>query len=106
MDQPPSPALPVRIELAARSADRRIDRTYGLTLAPDLFGVWTLDIAWGRSGAAGSSLRMAFATFSEAHSELRARLARRATARRRIGVPYRIICAKGHLPIWLDGREG
>ncbi len=96
MDAAPSPALffgdasaaPWSIRLAARNGARGIDRVYGLALGVDLFGVVTLDVSWGRAGTAGRMMRLAFADEAEAMAEARRRLARRATAKRRIGAAY------------------
>jgi predicted DNA-binding WGR domain protein len=96
MDDPPSPpplsgnahAPSWSIRLAARNNARGIDRVYGLTLGVDLFGVVTLDVFWGRAGTAGRVMRLAFANEAEALAEARRRLARRATAKRRIGAAY------------------
>lgn len=96
MDEPPSPALLSgdasaphwSIRLAARNDARGIDRVYGLSLGVDLFGVVTLDVSWGRAGTAGRVMRLVFANQAEAMTEARRRLARRATAKRRIGAGY------------------
>lgn len=96
MGQAPCPALLFgdasapswSIRLAARNSARGIDRVYGLSLGVDLFGVVTLDVFWGRAGTAGRMMRLAFANEAEAMTEARRRLARRATAKRRIGAAY------------------
>jgi hypothetical protein len=59
--------------------------------AADLFGLWTAHVTFGPVGAAGRTMRHEFATEAAAVSFVRARLRRRATAIRRLGVAYRLV---------------
>jgi hypothetical protein len=45
--------LDFRISLEARNPARRCLRQYRVEAGTDLFGVWVVEIAYGRSGTAG-----------------------------------------------------
>jgi hypothetical protein len=54
---------------------------------------WTAHVTFGRIGARGRTLRYEFANQAAATAFVRSRLRRRATAIRRLGVPYRPVDA-------------
>jgi hypothetical protein len=62
-------------------------RSYRLEAGTDLFGTWLVDVTYGRIGAAGHRLR--YVAADEARKLVHQTLRRRATAKKRIGVPYR-----------------
>jgi hypothetical protein len=64
-------------------------RSYRLQAGTDLFGTWIVEVTYGRIGTAGRCLRYATADEAEARRLVQRSLRRRATAPRRIGVPYR-----------------
>ena len=83
-------ALPVEpVELRAIDAARNIQRRWCVIASRDLFGHVMVETGWGRIGARGRSLVRSFGDEAEACSYIRALLARRASARVRIGVAYR-----------------
>jgi hypothetical protein len=64
-------------------------RSYRLEAGRDLFGTWLVEVEYGRIGAAGHRLRYVAQDEAEARKLVHQTLRRRATAKRRIGVPYR-----------------
>lgn len=64
-------------------------RSYRLEAGPDLFGTWLVEVTYGRIGTPGRRLRYAAGDEAEARKLVQHSLRRRATARKRIGVPYR-----------------
>ena len=86
----PLPSCP--IELVAIDAARNIRRRYRISVDRDLFGGWVVETAWGRIGTAGACARHLFEEQAAAVRFVRRTLARRASAPRRIGVPYRYAC--------------
>ena len=83
----------MRIELQAcdPAANRR--RAWRLEAGRDLLGAWTTEVQFGRIGCVGRSIRRTFAAETEVRAFVQARLRRRATAPRRIGVAYRCVSA-------------
>jgi hypothetical protein len=65
-------------------------RAYRLEASPDLFGVWLVDVTYGRIGTRGHRRRYAAEDEDGARKIIRQTLRRRATAKQRIGVSYRI----------------
>ena len=65
-------------------------RAYRIEAGTDLFGDWLVDITYGRIGTRGRCRRYAVRDEAEARKQVRKVLQRRATAKRRIGVGYRI----------------
>lgn len=65
-------------------------RSYRLEAGTDLFGTWVVEITFGRIGSPGRCLRYAAGDEAEARKLVQRSLRRRATAPRRIGVPYRL----------------
>lgn len=64
-------------------------RSYRLEAGTDLFGAWLVEVSYGRIGTPGRRLRYVAADESEARKLVHKTLRRRATAKKRIGVPYR-----------------
>lgn len=64
-------------------------RSYRLEAGTDLFGAWLVDVTYGRIGTRGRRLRYVAGDEAEARKLVQNNLRRRATARKRIGVPYR-----------------
>ena len=79
-----------RIRLEARNPARRCFRQYRVEAGIDLFGVWAVEIGYGRIGTTGRSRRYVVRDEEEARRLVRSILKRRATAPQRIGVAYRI----------------
>lgn len=65
-------------------------RAYRLDASRDLFGAWLVDITYGRIGTRGVSRRYVADDETGARKIIRLYLRRRTTARRRIGVSYRV----------------
>jgi predicted DNA-binding WGR domain protein len=82
--------LTLPLELVAIDPTRRIRRRWRVTLGRDLFGAWLVETHWGRIGTAGQAKARAFTDHAAALAHVRALLARRAGAPRRIGVAYRV----------------
>jgi hypothetical protein len=76
------------LEARARSLGRM--RSYCLQAGTDLFGAWLVDVEYGRIGATGWRIRYLLQDKGEAKKVVRRCLRHRATARRRIGVSYRL----------------
>jgi predicted DNA-binding WGR domain protein len=83
--------LPARIRLQAIDLARNIARDYVIEASPDLFGHIIVALHWGRIGTKGQSRLLSFAKQYDAARFVRQTLSRRATAKKRIGVPYRPI---------------
>ena len=75
--------------LEAREPSLGRFRSYRLEAGTDLFGSWLVDVTYGRIGAPGRRLRYVAGDEAEARKLVHKNLRRRATARKRIGVPYR-----------------
>ena len=82
--------LDFRITLEARNPARRCSRQYRVEAGTDLFGVWVVEISYGRIGTAGRSRSYVVRDEGEARHLAQSILKRRATAPRRIGVAYRV----------------
>jgi hypothetical protein len=83
----------IAIELQAKDVDANRLRAWRIEAGPDLFGVWVTTVRFGRIGAADRALGYQFASEAEVRAFVRTRLRRRGTAKRRIGVAYRVIAA-------------
>lgn len=77
------------IELVAIDAARNIRRRWRIAAYRDLFGQVMIETGWGRIGGRGRDLVRSFGNEGEALRYVRALLARRGTATRRIGTAYR-----------------
>jgi len=82
--------LDFRITLEARNPVRRCLRQYHVEAGTDLFGVWVVEISYGRIGTAGRSPSYVLRDEEEAWHLAQSILKRRVSAPRRIGVAYRI----------------
>ena len=80
----------VQLELIARNPARNIHRRYCIVASVDLFGAVIVETRWGRIGAAGQHKVRSFAHGAEADRYVRSILARRSSARTRLGTPYRV----------------
>lgn len=78
-----------RIELAAVDTARNIRRRYRIEADQDLFGAWLVTITFGRIGTHGRTIVYVVDDERQARRLVTACLRVRATAPRRIGVPYR-----------------
>lgn len=77
------------IDLVALDPARNVRRRWRVAAYRDLFGRVIIETGWGRIGTRGRELVRSFSDEGEAHAYVRALLARRARAPRRIGVAYR-----------------
>ncbi len=83
--------LPARIYLQAIDPARNIARGYVIEASPDLFGHIIVALHWGRIGTKGQSRLVSFAKQHDAAQFVSQTLSRRASAKKRIGVPYALI---------------
>jgi predicted DNA-binding WGR domain protein len=81
----------ISVALEARDAAINCLRSWRVDVGRDLFGVWTAEIHFGRIGRRGRALRHRFDSEEEARSFVRARLRRRQSLVRRLGVRYRVV---------------
>jgi predicted DNA-binding WGR domain protein len=79
------------LELEARAPHRRCYRAYAINVAQDLFGLWLVELSYGRIGAAGRTKVRSFSVLVDANGQVADCLRKRATAPRRIGVAYEIV---------------
>ena len=86
-----------RIHMEARDPTRNRFRRWELEVAQDLFGVWIVQVNFGRIGSTGRTFARSFADHLAAGQYVRAAIARRRSAPRRIGVAYRVIADDGTL---------
>ena len=70
-------------------AARNVARAYTVALRRDLIGESIVEFAWGRIGTKGQGRAVSFACEDEASHFARQLLRRRASAPKRIVVPYR-----------------
>lgn len=97
--RPMSPAITVtephaHVRLEAVDTKRNMARAYEIHAAPDLFGATIVELAWGRIGTRGQSLTRSFSNVADATRYLRKIIARRMSAPKRLGVPYRIVSGR------------
>ena len=88
---PPRSLDNYHVNLHAIDDNRGIARDYRITATPDLFGWIIVERSWGKIGGRSQSKRSAFICEADARRLVRSILARRATARHRIGVAYQIV---------------
>ncbi len=74
--------------LEARLPEANLARAYQIVVSQDLFGLYTVDVAFGRIGRPGSTRRYAASDMSGVRSKLKEVLKRRLTAPRRLGAAY------------------
>ena len=87
----------VQIELQARDPARNRLRSWRVEAGQDLFGTWTVHVRYGRIGRPGRLLVRSFPDEAAARAHIRAGLARRASAPRRIGVAYQAVSETGYV---------
>ena len=80
-----------RITLEARNPARGCLRHYRVEAGTDLFGIWVVQISYGRIGTVGRSRSFVVRDEAEARHLAQSILKRRATAPRRIGAAYRVL---------------
>lgn len=78
------------IRMEARSPAHRCHRAYEIAVSADLFGAWLVEMSYGRIGTAGRTRAQSFVMADDAAAQVKACLRKRASAPRRIGVPYRV----------------
>lgn len=89
MDALPFSGLPFTpVELVAIDPARNCFRRWRVAASRDLFGRLVIETHWGRIGARGQVRCVSFADEGAALRHVRALLARRAGAVRRIGTAY------------------
>ena len=74
---------------ACDPAQRRF-RSYRIEAGTDLLGDWLVDVTYGRIDTHGRTIRQAVQDEAAAMKLVKQHLRRRATAHKRIGVPYQI----------------
>jgi predicted DNA-binding WGR domain protein len=82
-------SLCMRLEACAPALGRF--RAYRIVAGRDLFGVWMVEMTYGRIGTLGRTKALSFDRVEDAVVAVRESLRRRATAPRRIGVAYRVL---------------
>lgn len=80
-----------RICLQAVDRPRNVFRAWRIEVGRDLFGLLTLRVTFGRTGAHGRTLMKIALDEAEAHETVRLMLMRRRGAPRRAGVAYRLV---------------
>ena len=65
-------------------------RAYRMEAGIDLFGAWLVDVTYGRIGSRGTSRRYVADDETGVRKIIRHHLRRRTTAKKRIGVSYRV----------------
>lgn len=78
------------IKLEAKNPGKGHLRAYRIDAGQDLFGQWNIEVSYGRIGHRGRSLTYSAPDDAAAAAIIRHCLQRRATAPKRIGVPYQI----------------
>ena len=79
------------ILLEARDPARNRWRAYRIAAGQDLFGVWIVELTYGRIGARGHTKTVAVEDEAAARHYVQRCLKRRATAPKRIGIGYKVI---------------
>jgi predicted DNA-binding WGR domain protein len=80
--------LPRHIHLQAVDHARNIARDYQIEVTADLFGHIIVSLHWGRIGTRGQSRVVSFAAEQSVRHFVKATLAKRQSAKKRIGVAY------------------
>jgi len=60
----------MHIDLQRRNPTQNMARFYGLSVQPDLFGVWVFTRNWGRIGSFGQSKCQSFDSSQDAYAAL------------------------------------
>lgn len=93
------------IRLEAKNPDKGNFRAYEIDAGPDLLGQWQIEVRYGRIGRRGRSVTYSAADDAGAAAIIRHCLHRRATAPKRIGVPYRV-CELNDPAAWVGLNVG
>jgi predicted DNA-binding WGR domain protein len=91
MSDSPTLAYPPRIDMVAIAATANIRRHYHISWTRDLFDHFIVDLHWGRIGTRGQTKSTSFADNNAATKFIASVLKKRASAQKRIGVPYQIL---------------
>jgi predicted DNA-binding WGR domain protein len=92
----------LHLVLEARDPARNVWRRYELVVERDLFGVWLVEVTFGRIGSPGRTRVHSYVDEGAARRFALACVHRRQSAPRRIGTPYCLAdCADPDG--WLDG---
>lgn len=78
------------IRLEAKNPGKGHMRSYRMDAGQDLFGQWNIEVSFGRIGRRERSVTYSAADDAAAAAIVRHYLHRRASAPKRIGVPYQI----------------
>ncbi|WP_424934757.1 hypothetical protein [Amaricoccus macauensis] len=76
-------------DLEARLPACNLARAYHVVVSRDLFGMFVVEVTFGRIGAPGRNLRYAVDEIGAVRARVRQVLRRRLTAPRRLGTAYR-----------------
>jgi hypothetical protein len=93
------------VELEARDTARNLHRAYRIEAGLDLFGMWQVDLAYGRIGRRHRILKLVTAEEATARRLVLGALRRRSSAPKRIGVPYVVTGGFDSLG-WLNSSGG
>ncbi len=74
--------------LEARLPEANLARAYRVVVSRDLFGLYTVNVTFGRIGRPGSTRRYTVKDIDAVRSKLREVFKRRLSAPRRLGVAY------------------
>jgi len=78
------------IRLEAKNPEKGHLRAYSIDAGQDLYGQWNIEVNFGRIGRRGRSVTYSAADDATAAAIVRNCLQRRASAPKRIGVPYAV----------------
>lgn len=87
------------ITLEAHNPERNHHRSYHISLGRDLFGYWTVEIAYGRCGQGKQSKRYGSSNLQEAQAIIQRALKRRMGAKARIGCEYEVAGVAEDFPL-------
>ena len=79
-----------RIRMEATNPERKHFRSYVIEANPDLFGRWVIEVRYGKIGTRGRTTTYSSEDVQDAKQIVRQCLKRRASAPKRLGVPYRV----------------
>lgn len=78
------------IKLEAKNPEKGNFRSYAIDAGQDLFGHWAIEVSYGRIGRKGRSVTYSAPDDGAAATIIRQCLKKRASAPKRIGVPYKV----------------
>jgi len=79
------------VYLEARNPEKQLMRSYKIDAAKDLFGMWMVEIRYGRIGTFGRLITHSAPDEAGVIKIIKSCLSRRSTAPQRIGAPYQIL---------------